>query len=388
MLIYFGIAIFLGIGAIIEQINENRKLKEGYFLFSIFLLILFFGMRGYIGYDWYSYKPNFDRGVINFNYIFKSGYEFGFQIYTLILKNIVNNYFFYNILNTIIDILTIFWIIKKYSKYNLLSLFLFFSVYGIALEIDMIRNMKSILLFLISIRYIEERKIWKFLLLNILGIFFHISSIIYLPMYFILNKKWSKKIILILFLIGNIYYLLDSRIVLKLIQTNSFILPTTIGLKLSNYFSMIPLDFPLGFSFYYMERVIIFILIYLASEHIQNQKYGNIVLNSLYISIFFFLYSSEFSIISMRFSLLFIYSYWFIFSYLFNFYSKSLIFIIVVLISFFRIDNQINFIGNKEIYFYQNILLDYNSEEIQRKKVEEAGKYKIYGHGKEISLLF
>ena len=252
----------------------------------------------------------------------------------------------------------------------------------------MIRNAKSIMLFLLSIKYIEERKILNFGVLNILGILFHYSSIFYLPMYFILNIKWNKKFILFLFILGNIYYLSDIRIVMRIIKEYNTFLPTGIGAKLSGYFSIIPLDFPLGFSLYYFERVIIFLLCWFVSDNLKNKKYGNIMLNSLYISIFFFLYLSEFSIVAMRFGLLFIYSYWFILPMLLEIYPKLPIFIVAIAISLFRLNNQINFVGNREVYSYQNILINGDSEENQRKRVEDASKYKREGHGKEVSLLF
>ena len=394
MLIYFGIISFLGLGVIIEKISERKRIGESFFIFSLLLLILFFGLRGYIGYDWYSYKPNFDK-MVTIGELFKgntqvlhSGYELGFQIYTSFIKTLTNNYFIYNFINVSVDFIILYFVIKRFSKYPILSLLLFFGIYGVALEIDMVRNAKSIMLFLLSIKYIEERKILNFGVLNILGILFHYSSILYLPMYFILNVKWNKKFILFLFILGNVYYLSDIRIVMRIIKEYNTFLPTGIGAKLSGYFSIIPLDFPLGFSLYYFERVIMFLLCWFVSDNLKNKKYGNIMLNSLYISIFFFLYLSEFSIVAMRFGLLFIYSYWFILPILLEIYPKLPIFIVAIAISLFRLNNQINFVGNREVYSYQNILINRDSEENQRKKVEDASKYKIEGHGKEISLLF
>lgn len=394
MLIYFGIISFLGLGVIIEKISERKRIGESFFIFSLLLLILFFGLRGYIGYDWYSYKPNFDKMVTigellkGNTQVLYSGYELGFQIYTSFIKTLTNNYFIYNFINVSVDFIILYFVIKRFSKYPILSLLLFFGIYGVALEIDMIRNAKSIMLFLLSIKYIEERKILNFGVLNILGILFHYSSIFYLPMYFILNTKWNKKFILFLFILGNIYYLSDIRIVMRIIKEYNTFLPTGIGAKLSGYFSIIPLDFPLGFSLYYFERVIMFLLCWFVSDNLKNKKYGNIMLNSLYISIFFFLYLSEFSIVAMRFGLLFIYSYWFILPMLLEIYPKLPIFIVAIAISLFRLNNQINFVGNREVYSYQNILINGDSKENQRKKVEDASKYKIEGHGKEISLLF
>lgn len=394
MLIYFGIISFLGLGVIIEKISERKRIGESFFIFSLLLLILFLGLRGYIGYDWYSYKPNFDKMVTigellkGNTQVLHSGYELGFQIYTSFIKTLTNNYFIYNFINVSVDFIILYFVIKRFSKYPILSLLLFFGIYGVALEIDMIRNAKSIMLFLLSIKYIEERKILNFGVLNILGILFHYSSILYLPMYFILNVKWNKKFILFLFILGNVYYLSDTRIVMRIIKEYNTFLPIGIGAKLSGYFSIIPLDFPLGFSLYYFERVIMFLLCWFVSDNLKNKKYGNIMLNSLYISIFFFLYLSEFSIVAMRFGLLFIYSYWFILPMLLEIYPKLPIFIVAIAISLFRLNNQINFIGNREVYSYQNILINGDSEENQRKRVEDASKYKIEGHGKEISLLF
>ena len=190
-------------------------------------------------------------------------------------------------------------------------------------------------------------------------------------MYFILNIKWNKKIILLLFILGSIYYFSDLRIMMRIIKEYNNILPTGIGRKLSGYFSIIPLDFPLGLSVYYIERLIFFLLAWSASETLQNRKYGNIMLNSLYISIFFFLYLSEF-----------------ILPMLLDIYPKAVIVVLAIAISIFRIDNQINFIGNREVYSYQNVLINSSSVDVQRRKIELSTEYKEYGHGKEISLLF
>ena len=160
MLIYFGIISFLSLGVIVEKISERKRIGESFFIFSLLLLILFFGLRGYIGYDWYSYKPNFDKMVTigellkGNTQVLHSGYELGFQIYTSFIKTLTNNYFIYNFINVSVDFIILYFVIKRFSKYPILSLLLFFGIYGVALEIDMIRNAKSIMLFLLSIKYI------------------------------------------------------------------------------------------------------------------------------------------------------------------------------------------------------------------------------------------
>ena len=84
-------------------------------------------------------------------------------------------------------------------------LFLGFSL--IILETDLFRNIKSLLLFLISLKYIVEQKPTKFFILNVIGLTMHWSSLFMLPMYFILKKQISLKAFIITFIIGNIFIL-------------------------------------------------------------------------------------------------------------------------------------------------------------------------------------
>ena len=67
---------------------------------------------------------------------------------------------------------------------------------------------------------------------------------------------------------------------------------------------------------------------------------------------------------------------------------KLVVFILAILISTFRLDNQLNFEGNKKVYLYETVILKHKSVEERMKIVEEASKYKEQGHGKELSLLY
>ena len=158
MLVYILLFIILLAGTIYEQMGKNDKVKKTVFIISILILGVILSTRGLIGYDWYSYKTNFDkfpklyqitRG--NFKALFFS-YEIGFQLYTSVIKTIFNNYYFYTFVNTGIDFILIYFIIKRYAKYPIFSLLLFYGMFGLPLEVDMIRNVKAILLFTLSIK--------------------------------------------------------------------------------------------------------------------------------------------------------------------------------------------------------------------------------------------
>ena len=68
--------------------------------------------------------------------------------------------------------------------------------------------------------------------------------------------------------------------------------------------------------------------------------------------------------------------------------AKIAVILLAAFICYFRVNNQLNFIGNRDIYIYENIFFKHRSANEKWEKVEETAKYKNEGHGKEISLLF
>lgn len=396
MNLYFIILIILGIGSLIDIFSESRELKRNIYIFLISILVIFFGTRRYIGYDWYSYMPSFEKSqnIIELvkNGFVVGGFEKGYQVYCAGIKLFTDNYLVFNFINTVIDFLLLYFIFKRYSRYPIFTLLIYFGVYGVAFEIDMIRNLKSILLFILSIKYIEDRKILPFAALNLLGFFFHYSSLIYFPMYFLLKIKWNRLFLCEVFLLGNVYYLMDKRWLIRGIGEFTKRFSGEIGRKVAVYISIVPDYFPLGVTLFYLERVAIFILVLFMLNRLSEKRYGTIFANSLFLSVFIFLFGAEFSVLALRIGILFVYSYWFILPMLFevndNIGIKVGVLILAFGISYFRLNNQINFIGNKKLYQYENVFLEHKSAEERRKMVVESFKYLKQGHGKELSLLY
>ena len=112
-----------------------------------------------------------------------------------------------------------------------------------------------------------------FIALNLLGFLFHSSSLIYFPMYFLLKINWNRLFIFVVFILGNIYYLLDKRLIIKNIGSLANMLPGSIGKKVSVYISIVPDYFPLGVTLFYLERIIIFILVFLMLNRLSEKRY-------------------------------------------------------------------------------------------------------------------
>ena len=388
---YMEVFGFLLLGGAVDVFGKNERKKYMLFVFSIILLIGFLGLRGFIGWDWWAYYPSYNNLPGGFNY------EIGYEIWSNIFYKIGLSYHHFTFINTVADILILAYVLKKYSKYPIFSMFLFLAVQGLSFEVDLLRNAKAVLLFIISIQFIKERKIIPFLILNILGMTFHISSIIYLPMYFILNRNYSRKIILPLIILGNIYYLLDTKIFIHILEYMSSVLPAAVGGKITSYLSIIPQNYKFPIGTLYFERLVTFIMVFFFLHKEKNHRekenpYSLIMENSFYIFYLIFLFTSEFFIASTRIGILFIYANWFlwgdIIENLRNTKIKVAVFLIAVLIGGNRIYNHFDFNGNKILYRYENIITDHKSYEEKMKDLGRARKFKDEADGKELLILY
>lgn len=388
---YMEVFGFLLLGGAVDVFGKNERKKHMLFVFSIILLIGFLGLRGFIGWDWWAYYPSYNNLPNGFNY------EIGYEIWSNIFYKTGLSYHHFTFINTVADILILAYVLKKYSKYPIFSMFLFLAVQGLSFEVDLLRNAKAVLLFIISIQFIKERKLIPFLILNILGMTFHMSSVIYLPMYFILNRNYSRKIVLPLIILGNIYYLFDTKLFIHILEYMSSVLPAAVGGKITSYLSIIPQNYKLPIGTLYFERLVTFIMVFFFLHKEKNHRekenpYSLIMENSFYIFYLIFLFTSEFFIASTRIGILFIYANWFLWGDIIeNFRDtkiKAAVFLIAVLIGGNRIYNHFDFNGNKILYRYENIITDYKSYEEKMKDLGRARKFKDEADGKELLILY
>ena len=84
------------------------------------------------------------------------------------------------------------------------------------------------MLFVNAIVFIEKKQFLPFLLVCLLGFTFHSSSLAYIPMYFIINRKFNKYIMMAVFAVANVIYLFHIPILKSLILlVVDYIMPST-----------------------------------------------------------------------------------------------------------------------------------------------------------------
>ena len=257
--------------------HKNRLYFDAvkFMILSYFILAVI-GTRAYLMTDWIAYKPVFDSlPVIGEDGFFIKFIENEYAtciLYTLfgiISKSIYNSYFLFQFFCILFDY--IFWIKiieredKRYEIFFMFFLFLF-TFYGPTLEINLLRNIKAVVLFVWSIKYIRTRNLRKFLLCNFLGILFHTSAILFLPLYFVLHKKINRKLLLAMFFLGSVIFILKINWFIPFLRFSIKILPLPkdfyVIAKILDALWQKGHTTRYGSLFGYFERAITFLLFY------------------------------------------------------------------------------------------------------------------------------
>lgn len=351
----------------IEQDNSKTLKKDAKIIarFSLALLLfLFLGLRGLIGMDWVFYKANYDRipeyfSISEFKQIRHTlSYEGGWNYFTIICRYIGLDYISFQTVNWIIDFIFLYLIAKRYQQKNILLFFTIFLVLqGYTFSLIILRNSKVIYLFILSLRYIKEKKILKYELLCIIGFFFHKSIIICMPLYFILVRQYNKKFILALFIVGLGIFILQISYLKMLIMASIKILPETpITRMVSAYMHSDHFGGSFGLTIGALERIATFIIFYRFQDLLIGENNENIVeWNCYLIFIFLNLYFNELYIVIERLPNYFIFTYWIFYPKLFRKMDKpTKLFAYICLIVYGTL--RVYITVDDRYYKYENVL--------------------------------
>ena len=180
------------------------------------------------GYDRYIYGELFDNlanqlkagtPIISSDINQAYSTEFGYIGFNWAIAHITSNRYIFIFLYTICMYAIILHSFRKYAKNYFLASALFLALV-FYFSFTYLRQMFAAAVIGLSIRYIIERKFLKYCAIILVAFSFHNSAIIFFPMYFIANRKYSKAHILLLmsvcFVIGvsgitsSLYNLFDD----------------------------------------------------------------------------------------------------------------------------------------------------------------------------------
>lgn len=184
MLPYLLLVSFVMFWIFLEKKTLNRKA----FWVPLFILIVFASIRSYlVGTDTGSYTADFRNLVDPDYYIFNSDIEYGYQLLEYFLLEITHNYFWLFFITSFLIVYSYLKTIKNISIDYALSVFIFITLGFYTFSFNGLRQGIAIALCFLSLPYFLEQKLYKYFGMVILASFFHISAIIMLAFYLLIN---------------------------------------------------------------------------------------------------------------------------------------------------------------------------------------------------------
>ncbi len=352
--------------------NKESDIKIVRYL-GMLIFFVFFGFRGYIDTDFAVYFPLYEvaptisdaKGLreffssVNEDYLLKI--EPGFKVLLILLKTITKEYFFLQIVSSLINVLFLNFFLRKYSPQYILGFIMYLIFSGLVIEINLLRNSKAIFLFLYSLQFLKDRNASKYFICNGIGLLFHSSAIFYFPLYFFLHKRISPAFVWGTFILGNVLFLGQIKFITPIVVAIGNLMGGAYA-GLAEFYSKSNLySKGYGVTIGYLEKVIIYIIFYGSynkiREHIKDENLVNIFFNLLFIFTTTYLFLNEYSVFIDRVTTLFAVSYWILFPYFYatlEKFMKMIFTFVLLLFGVFKMYKSNNFI----IRNYENIIWD------------------------------
>lgn len=190
-MIYFLILVILFAFSFYEIYSQNEKHSEWLFYAGIAILVLLDGLRWGSGTDWPPYYQFFEfcnRPVRDFEY-----FEPLYVLFTRSIRLFTDQYTIFLFCHSIFCYSLIGSTIRKYARYPLLTLALFYSV--MLCYQGMNRQYMAMAVLIFSVRYIVNRDLLRYIICFVIAFNFHHSSLLFLPAYFLV-RPWPRYVYL------------------------------------------------------------------------------------------------------------------------------------------------------------------------------------------------
>ena len=275
--------------------------NKSQFICSV-IFIFFFGFRGFVGWDWQNYFVLFSQlstiAELDNLFVF-TGEEIiepGFTLYMTFIKSLVNDWNFFLFFSVVIDWLGLHLFFRRYSV-NYAFSFLIFSCVCIGTELDLLRNIKAIILFLYAIRFIENRRIISYVIIILIAVMFHYSALVFIPLYFLGAHPFSRKTCAVLLIVSCFVYLLQIPLASKLLPVISDLFGGAIGTKLDNYNNI---GSARGLTLGFLIRVIVALCVLWRYNECTRYKFMPFFISIYFVATFVALAFSDINVVAQR----------------------------------------------------------------------------------------
>lgn len=215
MVYYYAILLLLILPMSYAYIGQVRKIDVRNLVLPICVGVLAFFMSCRavsVGADTCQYTWGFEQIVhIPWSKLFTAkiygagggyelNFEYGYRLYNKLISIVTENSQMITVANSLLIMALLSRLIKSHSPYVFLSIWLYVTLGIFQTQMNMARNAIAILICYIGCSYIKKHDFKRFLRYIIIATLFHTSSILFAPLYWLVNniRLTEKKIIRLL----------------------------------------------------------------------------------------------------------------------------------------------------------------------------------------------
>lgn len=203
---YFIVAFLLILLSVFELIDKSQRYKNVALFIGAFTMVLFAGLRYQVGTDWDAYFLNYK--------LFYWETEWGYKYVNLFFSKTLEAPF--NLFLLLYNALSLYLVsryIKALSGYYLVALLIFYSDLFMYYNLSGMRQAMATSFTCFSLIFAVKKQMKLFLFFVIIASFFHVTSIVFLVVYFLPRKSLNvKSLILITFAFITVVYLFSNYI--------------------------------------------------------------------------------------------------------------------------------------------------------------------------------
>jgi len=184
-MIYIFFAIFSLFSLILSRKTKNKKF---FLAVSFILLFIISALRYNVGTDYNSYVVWFNNitEITELN-------DIGFNIIIMLIKLLNGHSQWMFVISSFLILFFVYKSCYENQKYYDLSLFLFITLLFYFSSFNTLRQWIATAIIMYAIKYIEKKEFKKFFVLVLIASSFHLTALLMLFMYFILNVKFKNK---------------------------------------------------------------------------------------------------------------------------------------------------------------------------------------------------
>ncbi len=188
----------------LKNLNSELNIDYNPFPLSFLFITLVLGLRYDVGTDYMSYVGYFERYFTGIN---PPNVEFGYELVNRGAIFLGADFWLVFLASALLINFFVLKTLKENSDNYLLSVIILFGTGFVFFQTNGVRQAIAIAFTFYGSKYIVSRNLKKYIIFCILGMMFHLTAFIMIPIYWLVNIKWKKSILLLGLLISIVLFI-------------------------------------------------------------------------------------------------------------------------------------------------------------------------------------